>query len=119
MIFRPQNNLPCSWRKIYRTHENMKFWFISTSKNKSVYFFSVGLPPQWYDDGKYHEFLSCFNKSSTNPFYFTSLLMQTLTAKLQVQQKLLLTRPPLVLFTVANSSLPLSCCLHIVFMYGY
>lgn len=51
----------------------MKFWFISTSKNKNVYLFSVGLPSKWYDDGKYHEFLICFNKSSTNPFYFITL----------------------------------------------
>lgn len=46
MFFRPQNNPPFSWYKTYRTHENMRFWFISTSKNKNVYLFSVGLLPK-------------------------------------------------------------------------
>lgn len=46
---------------------------LSTSKNKNAYFFSVGLSPKWYDDGKYHEFLSCFNKYKPLLFYFITL----------------------------------------------
>lgn len=92
---------------------------IYQQESKCIFIFSNTSPPKRHDDGKDHKFLSCFKKSSIKRFYFTSLHLQTLNTTLQIQQKPLLTSPPLVLHTVENSSLPQSCSLHIVFMYGY